>query len=55
LSAHTENPSTAKSFTWKEVAEHNTAASCWVSVHGKVYDITSKSVVLVIFEKIFMV
>lgn len=41
LSAHTENPTNVKSFTWKEVAEHNTASSCWVCVHGKVYDITN--------------
>ena len=31
-----------KSFTWKEVAQHNTSDSCWVSVNGKVYDITSE-------------
>jgi fatty acid desaturase/predicted heme/steroid binding protein len=29
------------SFTWQEVAEHCTAESLWVAIHGKVYDITS--------------
>lgn len=29
-----------KQFTWQEVAEHNTAKSVWVTVRGKVYDIT---------------
>ena len=32
-----------KSFSWKEIAKHNTQESCWVSIDGKVYDITSKS------------
>mmetsp|Transcript_5546 Transcript_5546/g.5727 ORF Transcript_5546/g.5727 Transcript_5546/m.5727 type:complete len:478 (+) Transcript_5546:79-1512(+) len=31
---------TPKSFTWAEVAKHNTSDSCWVTIHGKVYDIT---------------
>ncbi|KAI3646984.1 hypothetical protein MP228_007205 [Amoeboaphelidium protococcarum] len=29
-----------KSYTWQEVAEHNTRKSAWVTVHGKVYDVT---------------
>lgn len=29
-----------KQFTWQEVAEHNSAKSVWVTVRGKVYDIT---------------
>ena len=29
-----------KSYTWQEVAKHNTAESCWVSLKGKVYDVT---------------
>lgn len=27
-------------YTWQQVAAHNTAESCWVTVDGKVYDIT---------------
>lgn len=29
-----------RTFTWKEVAEHNTPSSAWVSIHGYVYDVT---------------
>ncbi|KAJ3130004.1 hypothetical protein HK101_005158 [Irineochytrium annulatum] len=28
------------SYTWQQVAKHNTAASCWVIVSGLVYDLT---------------
>ena len=27
-------------FTWEEVAAHNSAESCWVTLEGRVYDIT---------------
>ena len=27
-------------FTWEEVAKHNTAESLWMVVHDKVYDVT---------------
>ena len=27
-------------FTWVEISKHNNKASCWVVVHGKVYDVT---------------
>jgi hypothetical protein len=30
----------SKSYTWQEVAKHNTRQSAWVSVEGKVYDVT---------------
>lgn len=30
----------SKSFTWQEVAKHNTRESAWVAVEGKVYDVT---------------
>lgn len=30
----------AKVYSGKEVAEHNTRESCWIIVHGKVYDVT---------------
>lgn len=33
-------PAADKLFTWEEVAEHNSAKSVWVTVRGKVYDIT---------------
>eukprot|EP01041_Mallomonas_annulata_P001765 gene1765-3416_t len=33
-------PATVKTFTWQEVAKHNTAEDCWVIYNGKVYDIT---------------
>ncbi len=29
-----------KSYTWKEVAKHNSLESAWVAVEGKVYDVT---------------
>jgi len=28
------------SFSWQEVSKHNTPESCWMIVHGKVYNIT---------------
>ncbi|KZT72246.1 hypothetical protein DAEQUDRAFT_809145 [Daedalea quercina L-15889] len=30
----------SKGLSGKEVAQHNTAESCWIIVHGKVYDVT---------------
>lgn len=27
-------------YTWQEVAKHNTRESAWVSIEGKVYDVT---------------
>jgi len=30
-----------KQFTWEEVAQHNTASSCWVYIGNAVYDITT--------------
>ncbi|PCH36534.1 hypothetical protein WOLCODRAFT_140500 [Wolfiporia cocos MD-104 SS10] len=30
----------ARTLTGKEIAEHNTRESCWIIVHGKVYDVT---------------
>jgi predicted heme/steroid binding protein len=34
---------TERVYSWKDVAKHNTSESCWVSVRGKVYDVTSES------------
>uniref|UniRef100_A0A7S3ECC1 Cytochrome b5 heme-binding domain-containing protein n=1 Tax=Rhodosorus marinus TaxID=101924 RepID=A0A7S3ECC1_9RHOD len=30
-----------KTFTWQEVAMHNTAESAWIAIRGKVYDVTT--------------
>ncbi len=30
-----------RQFTAEEVAKHNSAESCWVIIHGRVYDLTS--------------
>lgn len=35
------SPAAAKTYTWQEVAKHNSAASCWIYVGDKVYDITA--------------
>jgi cytochrome b involved in lipid metabolism len=29
-----------KVYSWRDVAKHNIEKDCWVSVRGKVYDIT---------------
>lgn len=34
-------PTAQKSFTWTDVAKHNSRESAWVSVAGKVYDVTA--------------
>ncbi len=31
----------AKKYTAAQVAQHSTAKSCWTSINGKVYDLTS--------------
>lgn len=31
----------SKTFTWQEVAKHNTEQSCYVAIDKKVYDITA--------------
>lgn len=39
-----KDPATGKDIRlvhWKELSEHNTAASCWIAVRGKVYDLTT--------------
>jgi cytochrome b involved in lipid metabolism len=37
-----QNPSASKKdYSLKEVASHNTAADCWMAIHGKVYDVTT--------------
>ena len=33
-------PSSLPSYTWEQVASHNTLDSCWVSYHSSVYDVT---------------
>jgi len=38
----TPSPAPAKTgYTLTEVATHNSAASCWMAIRGKVYDVTS--------------
>ncbi|KAH9942156.1 FMN-dependent dehydrogenase-domain-containing protein [Epithele typhae] len=32
--------STGKTYSGKEVAQHNSRETCWIIVHGKVYDVT---------------
>jgi len=32
--------SQTKTFTWQELASHNTEKDCWVAVRGKIYDVT---------------
>ena len=37
---HAGSASPVASFTWEEVAKHNSAESAWIYCHDKVYDIT---------------
>ena len=30
----------SKTFTWQEIAKHNTEQSCYVAIDKKVYDVT---------------
>ncbi|GAB95506.1 hypothetical protein KILIM_021_00460 [Kineosphaera limosa NBRC 100340] len=41
--AHTDDAQTegSQSFTMAQVAEHNTASSCWTAIEGEVYDVTN--------------
>lgn len=32
---------TEKTYSLQEIAKHNTESDCWMSVHGKVYNVTS--------------
>lgn len=40
ISSKADLPS-VKTFSWTDVAKHNTAEDCWVSYRGKVYDVTA--------------
>ncbi len=30
----------AQEFTLEEISKHKSKSSCWLSIHGKVYDVT---------------
>ena len=30
-----------REITWSEIQKHNTRSSCWVVIHGSVYDLTT--------------
>ncbi|KAF4670450.1 Delta 8 Fatty Acid Desaturase [Perkinsus chesapeaki] len=40
-SSQKEGTAQLPSFTWEEVAKHSSRESCWIVVHGYVYDLTS--------------
>lgn len=31
----------SRSVSLEELAQHNTAGSCWIAIEGKVYDVTT--------------
>lgn len=33
--------SAGRGISWNEIHKHNHRSSCWVVIHGKVYDLTS--------------
>ena len=39
----TDGDASKKRFTWQQVAQHNTSESAWVTISGKVYDITREA------------
>ena len=41
-SIESKNPNTVvKTYTWAEVATHNTKSNCWLVINGNVLDVTS--------------
>jgi cytochrome b5 len=40
MAASAAPPSSSKSFTAEEMRGHNTDKSCWIAVHGEVFDVT---------------